>query len=385
MIDMLDIELSTLCNASCPSCARYIMNSKVVGEYLKKTYINIDTFKEWFPPEILNQVKFLKFCGNHGDPCTNPDIIKIIEYVSEFNIERFQLNTNGGMKTPKFWKDFSNACNLLKTPNSTIIFSIDGLEDTNHIYRRDVNWKRLIENIKSFKSNCTSNSVYMNWEFLVFKHNQHQIEDAKILSNQLGFDNIHFKRPINLDDGTNITPISVLDENGKNVNWLYPSTLDEYKPNYLKQDAKVVYNEKILHKQVGWFSDELSQEDLNYINTFSDVDINPKCGENGLYVESHGDVYQCCFVANNIYTKKHHYLEGKYVSINFKQQFDAISKIGFDKFNLNTNTLTNIIEDKLLYSVYNESWNKTFKDGKILQCAINCGNENCYDTLFVKK
>lgn len=381
MIDTLHIELSTLCNASCPCCARYIMNSTVVGEYLDVGYISIDKFKKWFPVEVLNDVRYLRFCGNHGDPCTNPDLIEIINYLSNFNFKRFQINTNGGMKTPQFWKELSLACNSLNF-ETLIVFSIDGLEDTNEIYRRNVSWKKLLENVKSFNSNSTNRNIWKAWDYLVFKHNEHQIEEAKNLSIELGFDKIHFKSPINLDDGINITPVPVLDGSGKIINWLYPSTLDEFKPKYLSTDAEIVYIERELHEQVGWFDDELSQSDLNFIEKFDKIKVEPRCVENDFYVESHGDVYQCCFVANDIYTKKKHYLEGKYVEIKFKQQFDSMNKIGFEKFNLNTNTIENIIKDKLLYNIYNNSWDKTFKEGKILECANICGNMNCQDVLF---
>ena len=67
--------------------------------------------------------------------------------------------------------------------NVEVIFSIDGLEDTNHIYRRNVIWNKLIDN-------CTS---YINaggkahWDMLVYKHNQHQVDDCMELAKTLGF------------------------------------------------------------------------------------------------------------------------------------------------------------------------------------------------------
>ena len=56
-----------------------------------------------------------------------------------------------------------------------IIFGIDGLEDTNHIYRKNVKWKKLEENIKIYiKYGGTA-----SWQFIVFEHNKHQENIAK--------------------------------------------------------------------------------------------------------------------------------------------------------------------------------------------------------------
>ena len=63
------------------------------------------------------------------------------------------------------------------------VFSIDGLEDTNHIYRRNVKWNKIMENAMSFISTGAS----AHWDMLVFEHNKHQVEEAKELAKEMGF------------------------------------------------------------------------------------------------------------------------------------------------------------------------------------------------------
>ena len=384
IINQLDIELSSLCNAACPCCPRFQSNSPIINEHLYLDYITIDKFKEWFPKSILDRVKHLKLCGNHGDLGTNPDLIEIFKYLSNFNFKKLSFNTNGGMKTPLFWKELAEVCNTFKFKTNPI-FSIDGLEDTNHIYRRNVNWKKLLKNVKSFNNTIKNENVEIVWDFLVFKHNEHQLDEVKKLSRKLKFNLVKFKLPINLDDGENILPISVLDKKGNLDYWIYPSDLPEFKPSYLSDTPNKVYKSIPLFKDIGEDDKGLTDEDFKTISELKNLKIKPKCSKNDLYVESNGDVYRCCFITNGIYKYKTHYLNKKYVPIKHKQLFDSISNIGFEKFNLNYNTLENIFSNNLLNKIYNNKWNSKFESGKLLQCSEICGKSNSLDIVYGNK
>jgi hypothetical protein len=62
-------------------------------------------------------------------------------------------------------------------------FGIDGLEDTNHIYRRGVKWERLQNNFREYiKAGGDA-----GWQFIVFPWNMHQIEEARQRSLDEGF------------------------------------------------------------------------------------------------------------------------------------------------------------------------------------------------------
>ena len=52
-----------------------------------------------------------------------------------------------------------------------VIFSLDGLEDTNHIYRVGVQFKKVMENTQAFINAGAS----AHWDMLVFKHNKHHV------------------------------------------------------------------------------------------------------------------------------------------------------------------------------------------------------------------
>lgn len=377
-IHYLHIELSTLCNAACPCCPRFDVNTPVTPDSLKLGFIDIKTFKEWFPPSIMSRVNYLNFCGNHGDPATNPDLPEILEYCGEFDtIRKIEYHTNGGMKNPNFWKRVATAANNSKSGNVTAVFSVDGLEDTNHLYRRNVKWDKLIKNIDAYQSINKRNTVI---DFLVFKHNEHQIETAKKFWAEKNCIP-QFKAPINLDDGENITPVPVQNEEGGILYWIYPTDVSDYKPAYISEDAKVV---KTKHKPgaKGWKDEGFTDLDREKIAKAEKTKIIPRCNNNDLYVEVDGTVHQCCFIANGLYTQRARFAAGEYVPVETRQLLDSMKDIGWDKFSLHSNTLENILQDKLLKNLYNRSWNNSVDKGKKIFCAQICGDVNAIDTIY---
>jgi hypothetical protein len=59
------------------------------------------------------------------------------------------MNTNGGLRTKFWWQELAN---IMKGELDYAVFSIDGLADTNHIYRVDVNWDNVMSNAEAFIS-----------------------------------------------------------------------------------------------------------------------------------------------------------------------------------------------------------------------------------------
>ena len=64
-----------------------------------------------------------------------------------------------------------------------IVFGSDGLSDTNHIYGRNTQWKFIMDSARTF-IDAGGQAI---WDFIVFEHNQHQVEKARTLSATLGF------------------------------------------------------------------------------------------------------------------------------------------------------------------------------------------------------
>ena len=171
------------------------------------------------------------------------------------------ISTNGGVRSPEFWTRLAKFYQRTHSSNSHVVFCIDGLEDTNHIYRRNVVWSRLIENLSVF----TKAGGNAHWRFIPFEHNQHQIEQAKILSTM--YECTTFK-------------LKISGRLSKHRDSIYTYTDENNKEITLKNPT--IFNLAVKLKD--------------------DVDDRVHCrneitGE--LYVDSHGLVYPCCWLATD--------------------------------------------------------------------------------------
>jgi sulfatase maturation enzyme AslB (radical SAM superfamily) len=100
----------------------------------------------------------------------NPDIL-------------LNLNTNGGYRDQDFWEELGSL-------NASVNFALDGLEDTNHIYRINVDYHKVIENAATFMKH----GGRATWVFIEFDWNKHQIDDAKKLAETMGFERFILKK-----------------------------------------------------------------------------------------------------------------------------------------------------------------------------------------------
>lgn len=178
-IEAIELEVTARCNAKCPMCSR-TNNPDILSNQGELTLSDIKSF---FDPEFIKSLKQVKFCGNYGDPIIAKDLVPIHEYFYTHNPRiKFILSTNGGIRSKSFWTSIAKYYKDEST-GSYMQWHIDGLEDTNHIYRIGVKWSKVIDNAKTFLEAGGIGA----WFFIPFFHNEHQIEEAELLSNSMGF------------------------------------------------------------------------------------------------------------------------------------------------------------------------------------------------------
>jgi MoaA/NifB/PqqE/SkfB family radical SAM enzyme len=176
-LNVINVELTDYCNAACPMCSRFKWDGTLNKDKTNKNHTTIELIKDKIPLNVIKRLKKFYSLGTYGDPLMNPDTAEIYKYIRENNSDcLLQLSTNGGGRDEKFWKSLAHA-------GVNVFFSIDGLEDTNHLYRRNVNWDKLMTNVKTF----IEEGGIARWAFIIFKHNENQIDAAKELSKKMGF------------------------------------------------------------------------------------------------------------------------------------------------------------------------------------------------------
>ena len=180
-VKVLHLEPTSRCNAACPQCARFLNDGITVDPRLKMADLTFVEIFESLGSDFIKHLDKMFMCGSYGDPAASNQIHAIVDWFRYVNPNIIiGMNTNGSLRNPKWWSDLGKKLNKLQ---DYCVFSLDGLADTNHIYRRNTNWDKIIKNITAFMEA----GGRAHWDMLVFKHNEHQVEEAKQLAKDMGF------------------------------------------------------------------------------------------------------------------------------------------------------------------------------------------------------
>lgn len=181
-IRSFNLEITNRCALKCLECPRN--NNPWISSHL--TDLPLSLVQQIFPREPRERFRGLRanLCGAHGDCIYHPDFHAVIRYLKELGM-RVLVETNGSYRNRTFW---TTTCDILGREDS-IIFSVDGLADTNHLYRVNASW----QDIEEAMDICAPR-VQTSWKFIVFRHNEHQIEEAEKLARRRGLHAIQFKK-----------------------------------------------------------------------------------------------------------------------------------------------------------------------------------------------
>lgn len=184
-VKTLHMETSSVCNAACPMCPRE--TDPLFNKTTDAVSLSLEKVKTLFDIKFIQNLNHMYMCGNYGDPAAAPDCIEIFKYFRAINPNiSLGIHSNGSLRNKNWWAELGT---ILFKENDYCYFGIDGLRDTNHIYRVNTNFDKIIENATSF----INAGGRAHWEYLVFEHNEHQVEEARELSKKLGFVNFREK------------------------------------------------------------------------------------------------------------------------------------------------------------------------------------------------
>jgi len=246
MVKILHFEPTSRCNAACPMCARNVNGE---GCIVSLADLDIRQFQLQIIKNINKKLEKIFFCGTVGDPCADISLLEKIKWVKDLHPGIVVgINTNGSIRNTNWWIDCAN---LLNGSLDYVVFSIDGLKDTNHIYRVGVQFDKVMQNAQAYIDSGGS----AHWDMLVFDHNKHQIEKCKELAENMGFTWFRSK---------------------ETDRW------DEYSFNHIKPANKYNYI------------------DYNNINSI----ICERNNEESTYIDYKGQEFPCCHIAESYYKGK---------------------------------------------------------------------------------
>ena len=177
-IKVLHLEPTDVCQAACPLCAR---ETNLNFNKTQKHHLNMHQILQVLDHRQIINLDKMFMCGNYGDPAAGKFTLEIYRQFRNLNPRiTLGMNTNGALRTPQWWRELGG---IFNAPKDYVVFSIDGLKDTNNIYRINVNWDQLMANVKSYISTGAS----AHWDMLIYQHNEHQIDQCRALAKKLGF------------------------------------------------------------------------------------------------------------------------------------------------------------------------------------------------------
>ena len=325
------LEITNNCQASCPMCNRNI-DGGLDNPLIKIKNWSLDDFKQIMTP-LFNTVHGFYFCGNFGDPILNNDLLAMCHYTNKVSPKtRIGIHTNGGARTTEWWIDLAGAL----PADHLVTFALDGLEDTHHLYRVGTTFENVTRNAKSF----IRAGGRAEWVFIRFKHNEHQVEEARRLASEWGFEKFTVKNSSRFI----LEPtVKVVDRDGKETHRIEPASDTPLK--FI--DKKVID----AYKQV---------VDSSVIEC--KVQKNKE-----VYIDAYRNLYPCCWIASVPYS----YIEQdgalEVRTEMYKQHQELIESLG------DTNTLKRSVEEIINSTEYQSVWDKYWTTNKLIVCARTCG------------
>jgi len=318
------IEISSKCTLQCPRCARTEVPNTLVN-----TELDLEFFKKNFTPEfIARHLEKVTFCGDDGDPIYAHDLIPVIRYLKSIRDVTIVIVTNGSYKKEEWWLELGKSLEL----NDEVHFSIDGWDQiSNEIYRKNSDFESIINGATTLRA---SSKCFMSWDTIAFKFNENKLTHMKKMAKNLGFD--QFQLTLSTKFGSKYEHYGIDDLLEPINKKLISSTHRFERKIYSLSKNKI--NRRYLQTNKKLF------KDIKIIN-----EIKPIChiGNKGLFINSQGEFYPCCWVANR-YTHNNMWANlGK-------------------KYNLHKNNLSDVISDKF--------WDSDFTL-ESYECKTKCGSQ----------
>jgi MoaA/NifB/PqqE/SkfB family radical SAM enzyme len=324
------LEISTLCNASCPWCPRTFWGYPYNGGYPELNF-TLANARYIFTPDFLTQLTGININGNFGDCVMNPETPDIVEYFKTHNSNlNIEINTNGGARSVDFWTRLAQA-------SAHILFALDGLEDTHHLYRQNTVYDTVIKNAESFIQ-AGGNAT---WKMIEFDHNRHQIDQCKQLSQQLGFADFKLVQ-------SDRTVAPVFNSKGQLTH-----TLGNYTG---EQEFAVLFHRKN--------TDTVLLEDIVANKKESSINCRVKQSKS-VYIAATGDVSPCCWT-------------GLYPATYGAGQYHEVANAQLNSIIKRNNALEYSLEECInWFNEIEKTWSiDSFKQGRLVICNDVCGTIN---------
>ncbi len=324
------IELTDKCNAGCPMCPRteHLNRCRPDRTVVKNVELGLADFQTHFDDAFAARTAEVIFGGAYGDPLAASELLEVVEHLTERGV-RVAVATNGSLRKPDWWARLGRA---MARTGSRLELHIDGLEATNPLYRVNTSYAKIIENARAY----IATGARAEWHFIIFRHNEHEIEEAFRRSRALGFE------AFTLIDTVRFGPTG---------RFAYQMPSGEARaleaPRRTAADFALEGGEIALASRAeAAEARTLSPHAVNGIDCKS-------AARNSPYISAHGQVSACCWVAGS----------GE------EAAFFGGHALAAERYNLRHRRLAEILQDEPFASLYAEAW----AEDRLATCRHKCG------------
>ena len=189
-----EVDTTNICQLKCPLC-----HTGLGTVHRDKGTMHYDTYTK-----VIDQIK--DYCVwlslySWGEPFLNRRIHEFVAYAHNNYIATIMSTNLNKPLTPQMAED------IIKSGLDVLIVSLDGVtQEVYEKYRVGGRLDRVLDNVELLvrkKRELGYTTPHIEWQFIVMRHNEHQIDDARKLGAELGVDSVILKNvdfPHGMDD-----------------------------------------------------------------------------------------------------------------------------------------------------------------------------------------
>jgi len=179
----ISIEPTTSCNLSCPECPSGLKKfSRPTGKISRSNF-------ELILKQMGQSLQYITLYFQ-GEPLLHSEFADFVRLAKQ---QKIMVATS----TNAHYLNREMANEIVTSGLDRLIISLDGTDAETYVkYRRGGDFNQVIENIKTIvevRKEHKAKHPLLELQFLVLKHNEHQIEDIKKLGKELGMDKVVLK------------------------------------------------------------------------------------------------------------------------------------------------------------------------------------------------
>lgn len=182
------IEPTNLCNLKCPLCPTGAGTLKRRGSWM-----DFELFRKVI--DEIHSRTFMILLWNQGESFMNREFLRMVRYAADKGLWTYGSTNGHYLQEPEA---------VVQSGLGTLLVSVDGASATTYeAYRRSGNFQQVIEGLKGLvaaKRRLGSATPVIHLQFIIMRHNEHEIPAITRLAQDCGVDRLTLKTVQIYDD-----------------------------------------------------------------------------------------------------------------------------------------------------------------------------------------